>query len=361
MRSSVLPPSIRSGPDYMKHVLRWILLWFGAMKIRFNWINNQIFILQTIIADAKHSPGLDWICNLVWHKLQIITGRILTNWFPDLLTMKIMVVACCLRLNPWLEINILLYVLVIWVNWPFKIFHEHLWTTFIKLLILQPKCKPGDDESDEKCWWAGMGGGDEPNECTKAPSRDFSNPVRQPSLPAWSKAPGCPFSLLWPRSAVHHCHKPSVWWMCDLLSHVHSHTRPAAVHNTILSVLSFSSSVYTHIEFHICSAHTHTLKVHGTFCVAPVSAAGSYSPFCPSPLMLSWSSLWWVSPAPGPGELGWAGGCCSRSYRRGWARTAAGLALGSSGRSSWHRTRYRSSCRETEKSLVDSQIMLLYT
>lgn len=67
-----------------------------------------------------------------------------------------------------------------------------------------------------------------------------------------------------------------------------------------------------------------------------------------APLRLSWSSLWLVCPAPGPAAPGRAAGYCSRSYRRGWAQTAAGLALGSSGRSSWRRTRYHSSCSRTQ-------------
>lgn len=117
---------------------------------------------------------------------------------------------------------------------------------------------------------------------------------------------------------------------------------------------------YIHIKLRICSEHTkfmgHSVKL---LFLSGASVAGGDSS---TPLKLSWSWLWWACPAPGPGGPGWAGGCCSRSYRRGRARTDAGLALGSSGRSSWRRTRYRSSCRETtDGSLLDSQAEPLRT
>lgn len=99
----------------------------------------------------------------------------------------------------------------------------------------------------------------------QSPPRDFSNTVRRPSLPAWSKAPGCPFSLLWSRECSPvAATNPCVWRMCDFLPRTHTHTPPTPVH-THRSERSASRHsaplprhpLYIHIKLRICSTHTH--------------------------------------------------------------------------------------------------------
>lgn len=110
----------------------------------------------------------------------------------------------------------------------------------------------------------------------QSPPRDFSNTVRQPSLPAWSKAPGCPFSLLWPRSPVTATNP--VWRVCDFLSHTRSHTHihtPTPVH-THRSERSASHQHVIQLLCHvilciytlnsISAAHTHTLSTWDILC-----------------------------------------------------------------------------------------------
>lgn len=145
-------------------------------------------------------------------------------------------------------------------------------------------------------------------------------------------------------------------WMCSL-TRLSSNCKPSLTHSlrghTPHTLYSFP--VHTHhstLCLFIPAAHAQSKKGHSVYlpCSSQVSvsAAGGGTVHPPSPPKKpSWSWLWWASQAPGPGEASWDEGRCSRSYRRGWARTAAGLALGSSGRSSWRRTHYRSSCSET--------------
>lgn len=59
----------------------------------------------------------------------------------------------------------------------------------------------GRQKSDEK-----RGGN---HSMDQSPPRGFSYVVRPPALPAWSKAPGCPFSLLQSGVQSCHCHKPA--------------------------------------------------------------------------------------------------------------------------------------------------------
>lgn len=62
--------------------------------------------------------------------------------------------------------------------------------------------------------------------------------MRRPSLPAWSKTPGCPLSLLGPRRAV-----PS---------------QPQTLHVVnVQSITSTRHPLYIHIKLLICSTHTH--------------------------------------------------------------------------------------------------------
>lgn len=215
------------------------------------------------------------------------------------------------------------------------------------LLIFQPPEK-------RRCLWWSVGVDDGENGSWSL-HRDFSSTVGRPSLPARSNHQDVHFHspALWMQS--HHCHSV----LC--VANVQHPVTPLPVDTPRACGNSLTRRLpYIHISAAraLARSHTHTYthKVHGTFCVAPVlfsssasvSAAGNAAwppPSCLAALSLSWSSLWLVSPTPGPGGSSWAGGCCSRSYRPGWARTAAGLALGSSGHNSWRRTHYRSSCR----------------
>lgn len=115
----------------------------------------------------------------------------------------------------------------------------------------------GDDglqESDEKCRWAGK-----LFSMDRSPPRDFSNTVRRRSLPAWSKAPGCPFSLLWPGSAVLSLPQTlcvvNVWFLLT-----QTHTPPLCT-PTVQLLRHVSLGIYTLNS--ISAAHTHTHKVHG--------------------------------------------------------------------------------------------------
>lgn len=131
--------------------------------------------------------------------------------------------------------------------------------------------------------------------------RDFSDTVRQPSLPAWSKAPGCPSSLLWPRSAVPlqiPCGE------CVISSHTRAHTLTYTTHPCAhppfraLGITSTRHSaplprhpLYIHIKFHYLQ-HTHTLSTWDILCSSCALlrlTPGASS--CPAPLRLSWSWL----------------------------------------------------------------------
>lgn len=98
----------------------------------------------------------------------------------------------------------------------------------------------------------------------KSPLRDSSNMLRRPCLPAWSKAPGCPFSLL--RSGVQsrHCHRPSVWPMCVISSHTHTHTHHPSLRTPHSQSTRHSAPLLHHpLYIHDKSipaarAHTHT-------------------------------------------------------------------------------------------------------
>ena len=267
--------------------------------------------------------------------------------------------------------ELLHYLFVIWVNWTFKLYPQQhreyqrsrLFPKLRECLVITRRFFHIAPEVHAGRWSVGEQGGR-----GKWFRRLQQHSETTSSACLVQRHQDCPFSLLRPRSAASSLPQTlRVERVCFPLALTHTHTAPThpCAHpsfwalgnraNTSFSSSATPSSVCTRSSLH--HTHTHTHKVHGTFCVAPVlflsgspvSAAGGYSPpplLSPGPVTLSWSWPWWVCPAPGPGEPGWAAGCRSRSYRRGWARTAAGLALGSSGHSSWHRTRYRSSCRE---------------
>lgn len=122
------------------------------------------------------------------------------------------------------------------------------------------------------------------------------------------KAPGCPFSLLWPRSAASSLPQTlRVERVCFPLTLTHTHSTHPCAHPSFRALgnrayASFSSSA---TSSSVCTrsksaphTHTHTHKVHGTFCVAPVlslsgspvSAAGGYSP-PPLLSLVQWHSV----------------------------------------------------------------------
>lgn len=122
------------------------------------------------------------------------------------------------------------------------------------------------------------------------------------------KAPGCPFSLLWPRSAASSLPQTlRVERVCFPLTLTHTHTAPIPVHThrserwaiapTHHSAPPPRHRLYVHVQS-LHHTHTHTHKVHGTFCVAPVlslsgspvSAAGGYSP-PPLLSLVQWHSV----------------------------------------------------------------------
>lgn len=129
-------------------------------------------------------------------------------------------------------------------------------------------------------------------------------------------------------------------------THTHTHARtcgerarfPSHIHwskgNTPFSSCFTLTSICTQKnlqQIHTWSSWGHSVKLFDSSSAPP---------------QLSWSSP--RLGCPGPAAPGRAAGYCSRSYRRGWAQTTAGLALGSSGHSSWRRTRSRSSCSRTQ-------------
>lgn len=98
--------------------------------------------------------------------------------------------------------------------------------------------------------------------------RDFSDTVRRPALPAWSMAPGCPFSLLWRRIAVP---SQTLCGECVIFLLTHTHTQPTPVH-TPRSEHSASCQHVIQLLCHVILCiytlnsiyqHTHTFKYMG--------------------------------------------------------------------------------------------------
>lgn len=122
------------------------------------------------------------------------------------------------------------------------------------------------------------------------------------------KAPGCPFSLLWPRSAASSLPQTlRVERVCFPLTLTHTHTQhpslctpivPSAGQSRLRIIQLLRHVIVCMYTFKVCTTHTHTHKVHGTFCVAPVlslsgspvSAAGGYSP-PPLLSLVQWHSV----------------------------------------------------------------------
>lgn len=103
----------------------------------------------------------------------------------------------------------------------------------------------------------------------QSPPRDFSNTVRRPSLPAWSKAPGCPFSLLWSRECSPvAATNPRVWRMCDFLPRTHTHTHTPTVQSARHHVIQLHCHVILCIYTlnSVSAAHTHTLSTWDILC-----------------------------------------------------------------------------------------------